>query len=134
MRAQAEGTNSNWKTVQFCRQAYLAQLVPRRAPRLVGFKPGDAADISISHYERNPLPFMGKQRNGICCTISTAESRVDHARKALKMRFPLSQENPMPRELSAALDFVRTSAEEDILTYWKHQVDAQSQLAENPKR
>ena len=40
----------------------------------------------------------------------------------------------MPRELSAALDFVRTSAEEDILTYWKHQVDAQSQLAENPKR
>ena len=62
----AETSISNdWKAVAFCRTADLASLVPRTLPRPSGFRPDDTADISLSHYERNPLAISGKQRKGI---------------------------------------------------------------------
>ena len=74
----------------------LANLVTRRLPHPANFNPDDASDISPIRYEQKPLSPMAKQRKGILCAILTAESRVDRARQAPKLKFLLPQEIPMP--------------------------------------
>ena len=112
--------DNDWESVAFCRAADLASLIRRSLPRPSGFKPGNVADISLIHYGRNPLAVSGKQRKGIWRTIQCASSRVGHVRQELQLKFPMSQEIPLPLELPDALYFISTSGEEDVSNFWTH--------------
>ena len=63
-------------------------------------------DVAIDSYRPAPFLLDGKQRKGILEAFQGCPDMAVHAKRALRERFPLAQDTPLPAETKASADFV----------------------------
>ena len=81
-------------------------------------------DIRLEPYQPALLHLSGGQRKGIHEPLYRCTSREHHVCCAVEGDFPLSSETPLPSEAIRAIEFVRSSPDEEILGTWASQLRA----------
>ena len=75
--------------------------------------------------------WAGGQRKKIQYNISDAISRTDHVGRAMKERFHLSDDAPLPPEIKTATEFLLTTPDREILCFWEAQILRLKELVGN---
>ena len=85
-------------------------------------------DIYLEPYQPALLHLSGGQRKGIHEPLDRCSSREHHVSCALGEVFPLSSETPLPPETIRAIEFIRSSSDEEVRGTWASQLRAVVEL------
>ena len=88
--------------------------------------------MKIEHYQASPLTYMGAQRKGVRDPFPQSPSRQDHLKRSLAEPFPTALEVPLPKDVSAAIEFLKRNKYEPLKAFWDSQIIALKELVKNP--
>ena len=85
-------------------------------------------NVRIESCEASPFLFADKLRKDIHEAFDGRKDLGEHVSSAMKERFPLSQDTPLPAETKRAADFVRKCRPMDVANFWGEQLGRLSRL------
>ena len=77
----------------------------------------------IEIYQPCPFLFADKQRKGTHEAFGACCDMPGHVERALKEKFPLAQDIPLPKVTQKSADFIADSCPRAISAFWDSQLD-----------
>ena len=87
-------------------------------------------EVKFYHYSKSEMPLADKQRNGLSMRITTASSRIDHAKQAMGINPPLREKCEIPLDVDAEVSFINSVTSAELARYWGRQLSILENLAD----
>ena len=79
-------------------------------------------DLVLGCFTKNDLTWAGTQKKGTSPMIEHSLDYLDHIRQACAKNFPLSADVELPQEINDSLDWLMSTDNETIITFWDEQL------------